>query len=87
MEDKILEKIEEVCKNPYIGKKKRGRIDVVYSHKFYHIRTQYIITYEIIETDVNSKKGIEFLRVDGHGDDYKSIERYKSTSKRKNLRR
>ena len=83
LEDKLLDKMEEICENPYIGKKKHGKIDDVYSHKFYHYRTQYIISYEVITVKKENHKSIEFVKIDDRGDEYKAIERYKSTSKRK----
>ena len=78
---KVLGKIWEILENPYIGDKKRGIIKDVYSHKFYHVRTQYIISYKIISAKKNNI-GIKFIMIEDHSDDYKGLERYVKTSTR-----
>ncbi len=79
--NKILIMMKRICDNPYIGKKKHGKIKHVYGYKFYYVRTQYIISYKIIKVRNEKQKGIEFVKVIGRGDDYKGIERYVETSK------
>ena len=80
--DKVVREMKRICENPYIGKKKHGKLKDVYGHKFYHVRTQYIISFKIIKVRNEMQKRIEFVEVNDHGDDYKSVERYVSTSKR-----
>ena len=79
--DRILREMKRFCENPYIGKKKKGPLKDVYGHKFYHVRTLYVLSYKIIKVRNETQKGIEFVKVIGRGDEYKGVERYVKTSK------
>ena len=78
---KIESRMKQICEDPYIGEKKRGKIKNLYGYKFYYVRTQYVLTYVIITAKKGSQKGIEFIKIDDRGDDYKAVERYFATSK------
>ena len=80
--NKTLVMMSRICENPYIGERKHGKLKDVYSYKFFYVRTQYIISYQIIKDQTENHKGIEFIDLADHGDDYKALERYVITSKR-----
>ena len=81
--DRVLREMKRICENPYIGKKKKGPLKGVYGHKFYHVRTQYVISYEIFKVRNETQKKVKFVKVVSRGDDYKGVVRYVKATKNK----
>ena len=70
-EKKALDKqILKIAENPSIGAEKRGDLRGVYVHKFKIKNTQYLLSYRLLETD------LELMMIGPHENYYRDLKSY-----------